>query len=62
MFHQNIGWIQTEYRELWLRHYATSLKVAGSRSDEVNIYIFFSVYLILPAALDSGVYSVSNRN
>jgi hypothetical protein len=30
----------------------------GSRPDEVN----FSIYLILPAALGPGVYSVSNRN
>jgi hypothetical protein len=41
----------------WLRHYATSLKVAGSRPDEVNA--FFS---ILPAALGPGVHSASNRN
>jgi hypothetical protein len=33
----------------WLRHYATSPKVAGSNPDEVNI--FFSIYLILAAAL-----------
>jgi hypothetical protein len=32
----------------------------GSRLDEVNE--FFSIYLILPAALDPGVYSVSNKN
>jgi hypothetical protein len=37
-----------------LRHYATSRMVAGSRPDEV---IFFSIYLILPAALGPGVYS-----
>jgi hypothetical protein len=43
-----------------LRHYATSQKVAGSRPDEVNE--FFSIYLILPAALGPGVYSASNRN
>jgi hypothetical protein len=41
-------------------NYAASREVAGSRSDEVNT--FFSVYLILPAALGSGVYSTSNRN
>jgi hypothetical protein len=40
--------------------YATSRKVAGSRPVEVNE--FFSVYLILPAALGPGVYSASNRN
>jgi hypothetical protein len=44
----------------WLRHYATGLKVAGSRPDNVNT--FFSIYLILPAALGPGVYSASNRN
>jgi hypothetical protein len=32
----------------------------GSRPDEVTD--FFSIYLILPAALDPGVYSASNRN
>jgi hypothetical protein len=31
-----------------------------SRPDEVND--IFLVYLILPAALDPGVYSASNRN
>jgi hypothetical protein len=34
--------------------------VVGSRLDEVNY--FLSNYLILSAALDSGVYSASNRN
>jgi hypothetical protein len=38
-------------------HYATNRKVAVSIPDEV----IFSIYLILPAALDSGVYSSSNR-
>jgi hypothetical protein len=42
----------------WLRHYATSRKVAGSTPDYVNFYI----YLILLAALGPGVYSASNRN
>jgi hypothetical protein len=32
----------------------------GSRRDEVND--LFSIYLILPAALGPGVYSVSNRS
>jgi hypothetical protein len=41
-------------------HYATSQKVAGSRSDEVNEC--FSIYLILPAALGPGAYSASNMN
>jgi hypothetical protein len=39
-------------------HYATNRKVAGSIPDEVN----FLIYLILPTALDPGVYSASNRN
>jgi hypothetical protein len=33
-------------------------KVAGSRTDEVK----FSIYLILPAALDPVVYSASKKN
>jgi hypothetical protein len=33
----------------------------GFSSDEV-IEFFFSIYLILPAVLGSGVYSASNRN
>jgi hypothetical protein len=44
----------------WLRHYITSRKVAGSRLDKVTE--FFSIYLILPAALGPGVHSASNRN
>jgi hypothetical protein len=32
----------------WLRYYATSRKVTGSNPD---VFFFFSVYLILPAAL-----------
>jgi hypothetical protein len=36
----------TQWRS-WLRHYATSQKVARSSPDEVD----FSIYLILPAAL-----------
>jgi hypothetical protein len=42
-----------------LRHYATNQKAMGLRSDEVNE--FFSIYLILPAALGPAVYSASNR-
>jgi hypothetical protein len=42
-------------------HYATSRKIVGSIPDEVNEF-FFSICLILPAALGSGVYSASNRN
>jgi hypothetical protein len=34
--------------------------VAGSKPDEVNGY--FTIYLILPAALGPVVYSASNRN
>jgi hypothetical protein len=41
-------------------HYATSRKVAGSILDEVIGY--FSIDLILPAAIGPGVYSASNRN
>jgi hypothetical protein len=44
----------------WLRHYATSRKVASSRPGEVNE--LFSLRLILPEALGPGVYSASNRN
>jgi hypothetical protein len=33
----------------------------GSIPDEVTNF-FFSIYLTLPAALDPGVYSVSDRN
>jgi hypothetical protein len=43
----------------WLRHCATSRKVAGSRPDEVNKC--FPIYLILPVALGLGIYSASNR-
>jgi hypothetical protein len=46
------------YYIMWLRHYATNRKVAGSKPDEVN----FLMYLIFPAALGPGVYSASNRN
>jgi hypothetical protein len=41
-------------------HYATSWKVSGSIPDEV--IEFFSMYLILQAALGPGVYSASNRH
>jgi hypothetical protein len=44
----------------WLRRYATSRKVAGSRAD--GAIDFFSIYLILSTALGPGVYSASNRN
>jgi hypothetical protein len=44
----------------WLRHYATSHKVMGLRPYQVNE--FFSIYIILPDTLDTGVYSASNRN
>jgi hypothetical protein len=33
--------------------------VADSRSDEVNE--FFSIYLILPAAVGFGIYSTSEK-
>jgi hypothetical protein len=38
--------------------YATNRKVASS----IPYAVIFSSYLILPAALGSGVYSASNRN
>jgi hypothetical protein len=44
----------------WLRHCAIRGKVAGSRRDAANT--FFSINLILPAALGPEVYSASNRN
>jgi hypothetical protein len=46
---------------LWLRYYATSRKIAGSRTDEVDDF-FYIIYLILPAALGPGLHSASNRN
>jgi hypothetical protein len=39
---------------------ATSPKVVGSRTDEVNE--FFLIYLNLPASLGPGVHSAPNRN
>jgi hypothetical protein len=45
----------------WLRHYATSRKVAGLSPYRV-IEFFVSIDLILPAALGPGVHSASNRN
>jgi hypothetical protein len=44
---------------MWLRYYATSRKVAGSRPNEV--VDFFLTYLIHPAALGPGVHLASNR-
>jgi hypothetical protein len=57
--------IEIKYRSsldetLCLRHCATSWKVASLRPYEVNF--FFSIYLILSAALGPGSYSASNRN
>jgi hypothetical protein len=43
----------------WLKHYATNIKVTDSRRDEGNT--FFSLYLMLSAALSPGVYSTPNR-
>jgi hypothetical protein len=42
----------------WLRQYAASRKVSGSRPDLVNL----SIYIILPVALGPGVHSSSNIN
>jgi hypothetical protein len=44
----------------WLWRCATSRNVSGSTPDEVNE--FFSIFLILPAALGPRVYSASNTN
>jgi hypothetical protein len=44
----------------WLRHYTTNRKVADSKPDEAKE--FLSIYLILLAELDPGVYSASNKN
>jgi hypothetical protein len=46
-----------ECTHIRLRHYATSQRVAGSRPNEVNVYI----YLILLPTLGPGVYSACNR-
>jgi hypothetical protein len=43
----------------WLRHFATNKKVAGSIPDEVNE--LFSVYLIFPAPLRTGIHSDSTQ-
>ena len=43
----------------WLRHYASSRKIAGSTPDGV-IGIF--IYIILPVAIRPGVEPASNRN
>jgi hypothetical protein len=50
----------TEYFVRYIRHYATSQKVAGSRPDRVNE--LFLIYLILTARQSLGDYSASNRN
>jgi hypothetical protein len=47
---------------LALRHCAKSGKVASLRPDEGIGFFFFSIYLILPAALEPGVYSGSKKN
>jgi hypothetical protein len=44
----------------WLRHYATSRKVTGSRPHKAILML--SVYLTLPVALGPGFYSDSNRH
>jgi hypothetical protein len=44
----------------WLRHYATSQEITGSRPIGGE-RILFSIYLIL-AALGPGVHSASNRD
>jgi hypothetical protein len=49
---------KSKFGSVMVRRYATSRKIAGSRSDEM---IFFTIYLILPATLGPGVYSAFNR-
>jgi hypothetical protein len=49
----------SEDRSSWLRHYATSWKVAGSSP---GIGGFFSIYLIFPAHYGPGFDSAYNRN
>jgi hypothetical protein len=44
---------------LYLAHYVTSRKVAGSRPDYVNG--FFSIYLILPASISQLTVSRLSR-
>jgi hypothetical protein len=39
---------------------AASLKVPGPRPEDVTE--FFLIYLIFPTALDTGIYSASNRS
>jgi hypothetical protein len=41
-------------------HYAASRKISSSSPNEEDE--FFSISLILPAALGPGIYSASNRN
>jgi hypothetical protein len=41
---------------LWLRHTTQAGRL------RIRECIFFSIYLILPGALDLGVYSAPNRN
>jgi hypothetical protein len=45
----------------WLRHKATSRKVAGSRPDELNYFVFKFTKILSPA-LGPAVHSASNRN
>jgi hypothetical protein len=45
-----------------LRHYATSWKVAGHIFESGRGHPIVSTYPVLPAALEPGVYSASNRN
>jgi hypothetical protein len=53
----------TLLKHSWLRHYATSWKVAGSSPAEViDFFFFFTIYIFLPTALLSGIYLVCNRN
>jgi hypothetical protein len=52
--------ISTNYTSGTIVVGAVCYKPEGSRPDEINEFVI--IYLILPATLGSGVYSVSNRN
>jgi hypothetical protein len=54
-------WLCGTRQRSWLRRWTTRRKDAGSIHDEI-IGFYFSIYLILPAALGLGVYSAFNRN
>jgi hypothetical protein len=61
LFHAKVHHFVLSESILWLRHYTTSRKIAGSITDEA-IDFLLPIYLILPAVLGPGISSVSNRN